>query len=179
MLELITGSLPYLIGGGGGLAVLIGGFVFRNVLGSMVGGGGKLIIYGVLIAAVVAAISFHFIQVANLRSTISTIKADMDKALLSNASLESANKALVANNSLIITELANLRTADAMAQEQLRIATAKVRDADRRASIAKIREGANVESLLRAINKSSACEMQNFARKGKCVNGVFILGDSK
>lgn len=180
MFDSITDLVP-LIGGGGLLSMAIGGFVFRKVIGTMFGGNIKLIIYGVLAVAILAAVGFHFIQVANLRSTISdknaeisAIKADMEKALTSNASLEKANDALRRNNQNIITELANLRSADTATKKELDTTLARLRDTDRKLKLSTVREGPRVESLISIINKSAACETQNFYRKGRCVNGEFI-----
>lgn len=177
LMELVSQLAPWLLGGGG-VAALVGGFVFRNVL---FGGNIKLIMYAVIALAIAGAVAYHFIQVANLRSAISageaqiaSLQSDKEKLVLSNQSLEAANATMRETGRQMLQELSNLRAADATARTELQSALARLRDADRRTQLERLRAGSGVERLVNTVNRSSRCEIENFGRVGECRNGVFV-----
>jgi hypothetical protein len=169
MLQLAVDWLPTILGGGGGIAALaaLGLRIFT-------GGSVKVYLYVALGLAVAGAIAYHFILSGNLRVDAANLRTELSQAKASNASLEAANKALQETGRQILTELANLRAADAAAQSKVSEAINRANDAERRAKLERLRNGEGVERLLGTINKSLACEMQNFGKDGECRFGVFI-----
>jgi hypothetical protein len=175
MLSLALDWLPVLLGGGGAAAIV--GIGFRLFTGGSI----KIWLYAAVALAIAGLVAYHFIltgrmrlEAANLRTELVQVKADKEKALASNASLEEANKALKDTGRQILQELANVRAADNNAQAQVSAAIARANDAERRVQLERLRSSRGVERLLSTVNKSANCDMMNFGKDGECKAGVFI-----
>jgi len=154
----------------------------------------RLIIVGVILAAVMSAIGGFFLYQKSIVNGLERTIVQKDKKInvlkeqiagleLDNTKLKISNQSLTVeidrkNNETreAYEEIAVLRSKDAESQTRLGAIEAKLKDRERLDRIENIRNSKKASLLLRLMDKNVRCYVENFDRvsEGKCVMGKFI-----
>ena len=154
----------------------------------------RLIIIGVILAAVVASVGGFFLYQKSIVSDLESTIAEKDKQIFSLteqiAGLQQDKLRLEVSNQTLTSELdrkadetkeafeeiAVLREKDAESRTRLNEVETILRDQQRLKRIETIRLSRKASLLLRLMDKQTRCYAENFDRvgEGKCVRGKFV-----
>lgn len=164
-----------LIGGGAGAASI----AFAAVRGGITGLFKPYLLLGIALICA-SAVAYHFIVKSDLQSDLASSQAEAYQLKRANDQLQESNRSLEASiarqrevGQQILAELTNVRASDERVRAELTTTQNALRDAERRAQLARIRDSDRVDLLVNAINRDMQCRMQNFGKDGECRNGVF------
>lgn len=154
----------------------------------------KLMIMAVVIVAVLAAIGGFYAyqksivndlqdiienkdqEIHVLQEQIAGLEIDVLQLKISNQSLVGEIDRKAAETQEAYEEIATLRASDAESQVRLNEFETKLRDRERLERVENIRLSRKVSLLLRLMDRSVKCYVENFDRvgEGKCVSGKFV-----
>ena len=154
----------------------------------------KLMIMAVVIVAVLTAIGGFYAYQKSLMNDLQDIIENKDQEIhvlqeqiagleIDVLQLETSNQSLVseidrkaAETRETIEELTILRLRDAESQTRLNEFETKLRDQERLDRVEAIRSSRKASLLLRLMDRSIKCYVENFDRvgEGKCISGKFV-----
>ncbi|HWY36422.1 MAG TPA: hypothetical protein VNX68_17390 [Nitrosopumilaceae archaeon] len=141
----------------------------------------KIIILVVIIAAISAAVGYHYVVVHGLedqlaieRTNNATLSENNGKLIAANAAMTATITAMQDNFAQINQELGAIHEADANAADNLQKTSDTLASPVKVEQIQKLRAAPDSVKLQDLFNRNSDCTFRHITEAGKCVNGNFV-----
>lgn len=154
----------------------------------------RLIIIGVIIAAIMAAVGGFFLyqksivndleaiivlkdqEIHTLREQVAGLEIDNIQLKISNQAMVEEIDRKVSETKEAYAEIAKLNAADAASRERLNQVETLLTDKARASKLDRIRNSRKASLLLRLLDREIKCYIENFHRvgEGRCIAGKFV-----
>jgi uncharacterized protein YoxC len=119
-------------------------------------------------------------QILNLKAEVTGLRLDNERLTQSNASLAADRDRKRDDLARVQTELTVLRATDMSSAKRLGELQLKLNDREHLEQMEQLRKSRRAELVLRVVNKSAKCEVDNFFKTdGACRNGEWVKKDER